>query len=231
MEEFKIVEFTRDAMFNSDYNIAADVPIDEVFENVLSFIPAVRGVVLAKNGVIAVRDRFLLQKLFRFIGLVNTGEVSQREVNRRKLAAENKETWFRDELEQIIIYLDRYDRKIKADASAKLYIRFINGEDSHSRWIDNMAILERLFILDIEQLIDYYKYDLNQKAFYELLKAGKTMGGGFLVKTDEQMCERLTSLGLLSRNIITYAKESQCEYQLTHCGVVFARIFDEIGYK
>lgn len=168
--------------------------------------------------------RIYLKKLFAFLQSVDCGDVNLKELEKRRKAAVNNESWLIEEVESIISHLQRLDEQKKAQIAAVFYIEYINQNITLDRFEEYLRINEKVFTQDFEQLHELYHSMTQEKIMEEKIQRGEY---NFVLakKITELNCDRLLSVGLvrverpstLSRNTIT-------NYELTGLGIKFAEV-------
>lgn len=174
----------------------AEVALDTLFEEntILREIPLVKtAIAMLKTGE-SIQARFELKKQLVFLSQLQKGDLDVKSINRRNTAYQKKEPWFEREVENLVVYLSRYSSVEKAKIQAEFYIDLINGKINQSYFEECLDILDRIFLGDIQHLIDIY---------YTETAAGVTLNDLSFFKEQPSFefnsirCERLSSLGLL----------------------------------
>lgn len=169
-----------------------DVLLDVVTDSeIIEAIPVVKTFVSLYNGVISVRECFFAKKLMAFAKEIHSGNVSEEELVKRKKAIENKESWIRKEIEQIVVFLDRFDFAYKSILLAKLYVALINKKISSDKYLNMLPIIDKWQQYDnglLEKI-----YDENRKGTLNISNGARD----YVILIDSASRERLVSLGIL----------------------------------
>ena len=156
----ELVPSFKKSLFEPTINISSDLielGIDQLLDNeVIKDIPIVGVIVKLSKAVVAIRDRYLLKKLIIFIKSINDGSISQEKLDehRRQLESEPKKLY--EELEKIMIIVDRQLDIEKTMILGNFYKSYINGSIDWDDFGHFSDILERLFISDIYELKRIY---------------------------------------------------------------------------
>lgn len=231
MGDIKIIEVVKGLLFNREIKFSDSIPnisIDDAIDYI-SLIPKVGSTL---SSLMSIRDKFLLKKLECFIWKINQSEYNEA-IEKRRMAAQNNEKWFEKEVELVILFLDRFENSKKALIAAQLYLRYLNQKSDRKEWLDNMTVLDRLFLADINQLMNswHYKQSLEliryEQANNEDKSALKIAGACCIIS--EINCERLISCGLMTKKIKNvYVNDIYYDYILTEKGKIFGEIIDEL---
>lgn len=200
MDNF-IVQLGKD-IFEQNGDLCQDylqLGLDEVLDSkILENIPVVKTFVSLIKTVNTVQERFFAQKLLIFATSIHRGTVSEGELTKRRDAIKNNNSEIKKEVEQIIIFLDKFDFAYKAEILAKLYIAFINGVISSDKYLNMLPIIDKWHQGDKQLLKILYDLD-NQKA---LNLYDSDRDGIYLIDLASQ--QRLKALGVLG---LTYEVE------------------------
>ncbi len=110
---------------------------------------------------------------------------------KKKIAIENHEKWVKKEIEEIAVFLDRFDFAYKDQILAKLYIGFINNRISSDKYLNMLPIIDK-----------WQKYDngLLEKIYTENKNGTLNISYGerdYVIMIDNASKQRLESLGVL----------------------------------
>lgn len=197
----------------------ADMTIGEILDlgDTLKDIPVCRTFNVVKDTIMTVRDGFLLQKFLIFLKKFNEGTVKEKTIEKRRIAAKNKEKWIRREIELILLRIDRISDKRNVDLLSGIYLAFLNGECTWDLFEETALILERFIYQDAEQLTRLYdSYIRSQDA-----------NGNSVISTmfENNHCDRLVALGLVWQKYTTVLNGSvNVEYHLTEAGRLLAGV-------
>lgn len=170
-----------------------DIGLDMILDSeIIEAIPVVKTFVSLYKGTMSIKERFFAKKLMIFASEIYSGQVSEEEIQKRKIAIENNEKWVKKEIEDIAIFLDRFDFAYKAKLLAKLYILFLNKKIGLDRYINMISIIDKW---------QKYDNDLLEKLYIGYKEGNITgfMGGKHNAKTNyDGSMERLEALGILT---------------------------------
>lgn len=164
-ETSNVSQYTESALYGSLYQSImspiielgaeyAEIAIDNIIENeVLKSLPIVNTFAQIGKTVITVRDLFCLKKTICFIMEINNGTINQEKLNKHKDLLEKNPRRLKQEMESILIYLDRENETAKATTLARFYKLYMS--DANFNWQDFKTfaeILEAISLYDLETL-------------------------------------------------------------------------------
>lgn len=220
-----------------------DIGLDMITDSIiLDNIPVVKSFVAFFKAGMSLKERHFAKKLANFVKQIHEGNIPESEFQKRKNAINNHEKWVEKEIEEIVIFLDRFDFSYKALMLAKLYVALINGVISSDKYLNMLPIIDK-----------WQKYDSNTlKTIYnEHKKTTLNMEYGnrdYVISIDLASKQRLESLGVIGitrevkdllkefgeideKDIEEIKEEGQyCldeRYKLTYEGVILAEILFE----
>lgn len=160
MDDELIPSFKK-SLFNNIGDIGADLlelPIDLFTENeVIKDIPVVGTIVKLGKTVGTIRDRYLIKKLIIFIKSVNDGTVESDIIKNHKEILESDPKKLNEELENVMILVDRELEIDKTKILAELYKAYICKKIHWSDFTYLSEMLERLCLRDIDSLSEIYE--------------------------------------------------------------------------
>lgn len=190
-----------------------ELGLDALVEDVLfKDIPIVSTAVAVYRIGKSIRERHYIAKLISFLDEINKGIADgvKREAYREKFASNEK---FRNqELEHILILIDRYISADKPQLLAKLYLGYLDGKIKWGEFTQYAEVLDRMLPGDIYLSKDGFKYARNKSDSQQRLAALGLMRG-VIPKSPEQ------------RGVISSAP-SELEYSLTSFGSVLIKILN-----
>lgn len=172
-----------------------DIGLDMITNSdIVEAIPVVKTFVSLHKGAMSIKERFFAKKLLVFAYEVNSGQVSEKEIQKRKTAIKNDEKWIKREIEEITVFLDRFDFAYKAKILAKLYVGFINKKISSDKYLNMLSIVDK-----------WQKYDnaLLERIYMEKKNGTLNISYGerdYVIMIDNASKQRLESLGVLKVN-------------------------------
>lgn len=181
-----------------------DIGLDMITDSeILENIPVVKTfIAICKTGM-SIKDRFFAKKLMIFSYQINTDNISDSELKKRKKAIENHEKWIEREIEEIITFLDKFDFAYKAQILAKLYVAFVNGVISSDKYLNMLPIIDKWQKYDNMALKTVYTE--SKKHSLNISDANKD----YVTSIDFASKQRLEALGVLGiqRNVKTIFEE------------------------
>ena len=128
-------------------------------------------------------DRNLLRQTIHFIYSFNNGTISEEKLQKHRRRLEKDSHRFEDELGRIVTLLNSIIDTEKSEMLAKLYRAYINEEINWELFCELSDILSRIFISDINFLLETKKQSFKEKG------------------THNYRVERLRSLGLVNSSV------------------------------
>lgn len=208
-----------------------ELGIDSMFDNpLLAELPVVKYFFATGKTIVAIRDKLFLRKTLKFLSDFQHKTVDQEELDKRKNALDKKEKWIIDEIEFLILTIERTDREEKAKVISELYKEYLNGQLTKYNFEDYCSITERLFLLDILQLRADYDYVLEEER-----NENPPTGNYVYGKTSyTEQLGRLLALGLLTISAKTHPKmttsEDLLEYKLSARGRKYCEILSRLDF-
>lgn len=193
----------------------ADMTISELcgLEDVLKDIPVCRSA----NTANTIRDYFMIQKFLAFRKKFYDGKADQKEVQRRKLAAEKKESWICPEIELLLIRIAHISDKRNVEILCSIYQKYLNRECSWEMFEEVSLILERFFYQDAEQLKALYRRHIKLQK--------KQENSVIATMSESNHCDRLVALGLVWQKYTAVLNGGiNVEYCLTNAGLILAGV-------
>ncbi|MFQ9516031.1 MAG: hypothetical protein ACLRZ9_09410 [Eubacterium sp.] len=181
-----------------------DIGLDMITNSkIIENIPVVKTFVdMVKTGM-SIKDKFLAKKLMIFAAQIYNGDIPDEEIEKRRKAIINQEKWVKKEVEEIIVFLDKFDFSYKALMMGKLYVSFVNGIISSDKYLNMLAIIDKWQKYDSDTLETIYKAYKNKTL---------NIANGerdYVVLIDNASKQRLESLGILNikREVINLLKK------------------------
>lgn len=181
-----------------------DIGLDMITNSeIIEAIPVVKTFVSLHKGVMSIKERVFAKKLLVFASEINSGQVSNTALSERRIAIGNNEKWIKKEIEEITVFLDRFDFVYKSSILAKLYIAFINEKISSDKYLNMLPIIDR-----------WQKYDnsLLERIYKEQKNGTLNISHGernYVIMIDVASKQRLESLGILKikREVVSLLNE------------------------
>ena len=141
-----------------------------------------------------------VKRQLRFLRELSKCSVNQKELNKRRIAYQNKEKWVYREIEQLCLFISRSNDVNKSQIQAYLYISLVNKDIEYKDFVEYLQIVDMMFMEDVKELIDIFEQGKNHKYDYA-------------------RCFRLQALGMLTGGITVYCGESRVDkFYLTDMG-------------
>lgn len=158
----------------------AEIGIDKIFDNeIVNQIPIAKTIVTGWKVGAAIRDRVLLRNTLVFINKFNS-KTDFKKWQKHKEKLQSNKKFLEDELERVLLLLERFLDAKKAVILAKFFNNYIEEKISWQEFSEVSDITDRIFLEDLKLLYDAYSnngIDFNESYNYRI--------------------DRLTSLGLL----------------------------------
>lgn len=135
---------------NSDlFTDIGEIGVDFAFdESPLIELPFVKTVFsFAKTGL-AIRERHMINKTLKFINGLNSNNIGSKEYENYKKKIENNDKDLYQELEHIVLILDRIIENEKADILANLYSAYVNKKISWGEFKNFSLVLDNFLLYD-----------------------------------------------------------------------------------
>lgn len=134
-------------------NDTAEVALDSFMKDgVIKEIPLIKYVVTVYNVVDSVKGRHNLKKLKSFLDELNRNILNEDKLEEYKEKFSSNAKFRNQELEYIVILLDRYIEYEKSNMLAKLYWSYLSGRINWDEFSCYSVIIERFLPGDIETL-------------------------------------------------------------------------------
>lgn len=197
----------------------AEIGLDSVIEDgLLKEIPFLSTAVSVYRIGQSIRERNHIAKLAAFLTRISEGILSEDDRKRYQEKFQTN-TKFRDqELEYILILIDRYINKDKAKLLATLYLAYLDGKIDWKRFAEFSEIIDRLLPADFDCLFEFMCHGgvEVEKAKIEIASVLRLLAVGFVSQ------EQPVVNALLGMN----APRDSMEYLITGYGREFVKIFE-----
>lgn len=191
----------------------AELGLDALVEDGLfKDIPVISTAVAVYRIGKSIREKHHISKLISFLNEINKGvaDKEKREEYRGKFAGNEK---FRNqELEYILILIDRYIGADKPQILARLYLAYLDGKIQWIEFTQYAEVIDRLLPGDIYLSSDGFKYDRRKMDSKQRLAALGLLKG-VIPKSREQ------------RGVISSAS-SNLDYEITKFGTTLLNILN-----
>lgn len=228
----------------NDYaEVGLDQLTDMIFAgtipNVLRELPVVKTIVALGRTGTNIYNAFRLKKQLVFLQTVNAGNPDPQGIAKRIKAAKENANWFRREVEQIAVYLERHTHEEKTKLQALIYLDYLSGLFTEEKYIEYLDILDQLFICDIPQIVEYYEFKRKREAVEEEMRkktkveksdSFSTGVNVYGVVFESTRCTRLKAIGLLLETMYTHPGKIRSDYELSPQGEYFAGLAKTLGF-
>ena len=149
-----LIETLRNAEFQDIVKESSELLLDSFLQDgPVKDIPIIGWIIGVGKTAIAVRDRFLVRKVLRFLeGLSGVGD-NERQQFSAKL--EEDEKLGRHVGETLIVLLDRFDDTEKAAFLSKLFRSYVAQEIGFDEFRRMASSIERAYLADLRVLLSY----------------------------------------------------------------------------
>ena len=145
----EVIEFTLDTCVGED--------------GILKDIPFVSAALKLYNIANQVQEKYSFYKLNAFIKGVNDGAVDSNEIERRKKKFYSNVKFRKQELEYILVLIERYIGLDKPTMLAKMYLAYLDDIISWKEFTVYAEVIDRLLPGDINELEKGSQYDVHYK--------------------------------------------------------------------
>lgn len=153
-----------------------------VNDGVLKDLPIVNTIVAVLKVGKNIYDRNLLKQTLTFINEFNSNNISEEKIKKYKEQIEKDSKKCEEELNRVILLLNKFIDKEKSILLAKVFKAYVNEIINWKEFCEYSEVIDRLFLQDLELLKEiYYK------------KVNITKG-----RDDMFRVERLNSLGVIA---------------------------------
>lgn len=167
----------------------AEIGLDEITDSeILKNIPVIKTLITIYKTGMSIKERHFAKKVMLFASHIHNDSISSGELEKRRNAINNNEKWIKKEMEQIIVFLDRFDFEYKAKILAKVYIAFINNKISSDKYLNMLPIIDK-----------WQQYDeVALKTIYNENQKGSLNERDYVCIIDRASRQRLEALGIIS---------------------------------
>lgn len=160
-----------------------EIGLDAIMENgVLKDIPFISTAVSIYKIGNSIKERHNIKKLIEFLNAINNGILDENKRLEYQEKFKNNEKFRNQEIEYLLILIDRYISYDKPRILAKLYLAYLDGNINRNEFQKYSAIIDSLLPEDI--------YALNTLDFTNMTQDDKDIDSAL----------RLSSVGLISQN-------------------------------
>ncbi|HCY74338.1 MAG TPA: hypothetical protein DHV28_00320 [Ignavibacteriales bacterium] len=135
-----------------------DFSFDQILDSPLNEFPIIKNFISVAKFGISVRDKFLINKILRFLKYLPKNNDESRAKFKNKIQSDPE--YSKKIGEHLIIILDRYDHLTKAEYLSKIFSAYLNEKINQQSFMRLSTAIEKVFIEDLNNLDSYYKKNL-----------------------------------------------------------------------
>lgn len=125
-------------------------------------------------------NKNLFRQTVSFIESLNKQEISKEKVEEYKAKVFKNEKRETEEVERVLLYLNKNIDIEKSRLLAKFYASYINQEINWNKFCEFATIINQIFIDDLQIIYDIYKDEETKVVIYENYKISRLMSTGLL---------------------------------------------------
>lgn len=188
-----------------------DFKEEPIVQGILDVLPVFEYLIPVFRTGVAVKDRFYLKKIVRFVKAIQDGTISEEDINKHRKTFEKGKGG--KEIETILLVLERFNDELKAEYLGKFYLAFLKGIIIWDEFCELTEVTDRMIMVDYEVLTRIYKEgpetDINKVNYkYDRLVSlglfkNLQRAGGIVIKTEkDNKYVALTDLGRMYCDIL-----------------------------
>lgn len=125
-------------------------------------------------------NKNLFRQTVSFIESLNKQEISKEKVEKYKEKVFKNEKRESEEIERVLLYLNKNIDTEKSRLLAKFYASYVNQEINWNKFCEFATIINQIFIDDLPTIYDIYKDEETKVVIYENYKISRLMSTGLL---------------------------------------------------
>lgn len=125
-------------------------------------------------------NKNLFRQTVSFIESLNKQEISKEKVEKYKEKVFKNEERKSEEVERVLLYLNKNIDTEKSKLLAKFYVAYVNQEINWNKFCEFATIINQIFIDDLPTIYDIYKEEETKVVIYENYKISRLMSTGLL---------------------------------------------------
>lgn len=134
---------------------------------------------IIKTGEI-IYNKNLFRQTVSFIESLNKQEISKEKLEKYKEKVFKNEKKEREELERVLLYLNKNIDTEKSALLAKFYVAYINQEINWNKFCEFATIINQIFVDDLPIIYDIYNDEETKVIIYENYKISRLISTGLL---------------------------------------------------
>lgn len=125
-------------------------------------------------------NKNLFRQTVSFIESLNKQEISKEKAEKYKEKVFKNEKRESEEIERVLLYLNKNIDTEKSRILAKFYASYVNQEINWNKFCEYATIINQIFIEDLPIIYDIYKDEETKVVIYENYKISRLMSTGLL---------------------------------------------------
>ena len=125
-------------------------------------------------------NKNLFRQTVSFIESLNKQEISKEKAEKYKEKVFKNEKRESEEIERVLLYLNKNIDTEKSRILAKFYASYVNQEINWNKFCEYATIINQIFIEDLPIIYDIYKDEETKVVIYENYKISRLMATGLL---------------------------------------------------
>ena len=125
-------------------------------------------------------NKNLFRQTVSFIESLNKQEISKEKAEKYKEKVFKNEKRESEEIERVLLYLNKNIDTEKSRLLAKFYASYVNQEINWNKFCEYATIINQIFIEDLPIIYDIYKDEETKVVIYENYKISRLMATGLL---------------------------------------------------
>lgn len=125
-------------------------------------------------------NKNLFRQTVSFIESLNKQEISKEKVEKYKEKVFKNEERKSEEVERVLLYLNKNIDTEKSRLLAKFYVSYVNQEINWNKFCEYAIIINQIFIEDLPIIYDIYKDEETKVVVYESYNISRLMSTGLL---------------------------------------------------
>lgn len=137
----------------------AEVGLDSILEDgLLADVPIISTAISVYKIGSSIKERHNLKKLVIFLNEINKGILDSQKRCEYRLKFQSNEKFRNQEIEFLLVLIDRYISYDKPQMLAKLYLAYLDGVIVWGEFSVYAEVIERLLSVDVTTFLSYDKY-------------------------------------------------------------------------
>lgn len=200
----------------------AEMRLDQfIEEEVWKDFPVIGTAIAVMKSIARICDYVEFKMQLAFIQRIRRGCADNKAIEKRRKAYQNKEKWFSDETERIVVYLARCSEYQKALIYAEIYLDYINEKITYEEMQEYFEINDRIILTDAKKL---YSLSIDSQNRFPVINENFVDSDIIKIK-DISISGRLVSLGLLGNVVgFSFGMHSVDLFMISDVGLYFIEL-------